>query len=94
MGTRAPLSLPGPWIYTDPEGQQYLVDQVPLEFDPTLSEDRQPQAVVFQTEDGWIRVVPVGPGFRFDDIADSDRVRLLRTAAGRPNGEADVAGEP
>lgn len=87
MGTRIPSSSPGPWIYTDPDGQQYLVDQVPLEYDRTLAPDRQLEAVVFQTEQGWIRAIPVGPGFRFDALLDTERIRLLQVAAGRPPGE-------
>lgn len=87
MDASAGISLPGPWIYTDPEGREYLVDQVPMERDATLPPDRQPHAVVFQTEAGWIRAVPVSPGFRFDALTDAERARLLRVAAGRPGDE-------
>jgi hypothetical protein len=74
----------GPWIYTDPDGRRYLVDVVPGERDSTLEERLQPKAVVFQTDDGWIRVSPVGHDFSPADLTAAEILRLLQCAAGKP----------
>ena len=73
----------GPWTYTDSEGHEYLLQVVPLERDPTLAENRQPKAVVFQTADGWIRVTPVGHDFSPSELSKPELDQLLRVAAGR-----------
>lgn len=73
----------GPWMYTDPEGHEYLLQLVPLERDPTLAESRQPKAVVFQTADGWIRVTPVGHDFSPSELSKPELDQLLKVAAGR-----------
>lgn len=82
----------GPWSYTDPDGHQYLLQLVPLEWDPTLAENRQPKAVVFQTADGWIRVTPVGHDFSPADLSKDDLNQLLRVAAGRRASEEPAGG--
>ena len=72
----------GPWIYTDPDGRRYLVDVVPGERDSTLEERLQPKAVVFQTEEGWLRVSPVGHDFSPADLTPAEILRVLHFAAG------------
>jgi hypothetical protein len=72
----------GPWKYTDPDGNDYLLQVVPMEHDSTLAGSRQPKAVVFQTADGWIRVTPVGHDFSPTDLSEAELERLLRVAAG------------
>ncbi len=74
----------GPWIYTDPDGRRYLVQIVPLEHDPTLDEDLQPNAVVFETDEGWIRVSPVGHDFSLNHLSGAEVLKILQHAAGRP----------
>jgi hypothetical protein len=86
MSTPASKEPLGPWIYTDPDGREYLVDLVPLERDPTLEDRLQPKAVVFQTEEGWIRVAPVGHDFSPADLSRPELFRVLQCAAGRPAG--------
>ena len=72
----------GPWRYTDPDGNDYLLQVVPMERDATLAESRQPKAVVFQTAEGWIRVTPVGHDFSPSDLSEADLALLLKVAAG------------
>ena len=79
-----PATSEGPWIYEDPDGRRYLVQVVPLERDPTVDEDRQPKAVVFQTDEGWIRVSPVGHDFAIERLSREQILSILQHAAGRP----------
>lgn len=81
---------PGPWIYKDPDRRKYLIQIVPMEYDPTVDEGLQPKAVVFQTEEGWIRVSPVGHNFSPSDLSQAEIAKLLRHAAGKP---PEAAGE-
>lgn len=81
MASTPPPGYPGPWRFTDPAGEIYHVTQVPLEFDRHLPPGPQPQALVFQTERGWISTVPVGPDFRFDRLTDQERLFLLEFAS-------------
>lgn len=74
----------GPWIYKDPDGRRYLVQVVPMERDPTVDERLQPKAVVFQTEEGWIRVSPVGHDFSPERLSRAELLSILQHAAGRP----------
>jgi hypothetical protein len=74
----------GPWIYEDPDGRRYLVQLVPMEHDPTMEESLQPKAVVFQTDEGWIRVSPVGHDFAPERLTRAQILSLLQHAAGRP----------
>jgi hypothetical protein len=74
----------GPWMYTDSLGREYLVQLVPMERDHTLAERLQPKAVVFQTEEGWIRVSPVGHDFSPGELSSSDMALLLKHASGEP----------
>jgi len=74
---------PGPWMYQDPDGRRYLVQIVPLEHDPTVEENLQPKAVVFQTDEGWLRVSPVGHDFTLADLSPDEILRILQHAAGR-----------
>lgn len=90
MSTPARDEPLGPWIYTDPGGRKYLVDIVPVERDPTLDEGMQPKAVVFQTEEGWIRVSPVGHDFSPQDLSDEEILRILKCAAGKPVPESGL----
>lgn len=71
-------------MYADSAGREYLVQLVPMERDRTLPENMQPKAVVFQTEEGWIRVSPVGHDFSPDDLSSEEIVTLIRHASGRP----------
>lgn len=84
MGKPASAKPLGPWLYTDPNGREYLMQLVPMERDPTLEDSRQPKAVVFQTEEGWIRVTPVGHDFLPEALSASEILVLLQHAAGRP----------
>lgn len=77
----------GPWIYEDPDGRRYLIQVVPMERDPTIEEERQPKAVVFQTDEGWMRVTPVGHDFSPQNMTRDDLQRILQFAAGRPEAE-------
>lgn len=76
----------GPWIYEDPDGRRYLVQVVPMERDLTIEETRQPKAVVFQTDEGWIRVSPVGHDFSPEKLTREQIQSILQYAAGRPEG--------
>lgn len=80
----------GPWKYTDPDGNEYLLQVVPMEYDPTLAENRQPKAVVFQTAEGWIRVTPVGHDFSPSELSKSELDQLLQTAAGQLSEEPRI----
>jgi hypothetical protein len=71
-------------MYEDPDGRRYLVQVVPLERDPTIDESRQPKAVVFQTDEGWIRVSPVGHDFQLESLSREQILAILQHAAGRP----------
>ena len=83
-----PAPSPGPWMYEDPDGRSYLVQIVPLERDPTIDESLQPKAVVFQTDEGWIRVSPVGHDFRIESLSREQILAILQHAAGRPVADA------
>ncbi len=72
----------GPWIYKDPDGRKYLVQIVLMEHDPTVGARLQPKAVVFQTEEGWIRVSPVGHDFSPSELSGSEIQKILQHAAG------------
>lgn len=74
----------GPWIYEDPDGRRYLIQLVPMEHDPTVDETMQPKAVVFQTDEGWIRVSPVGHDFSPEKLSREQIQQILQHAAGRP----------
>ena len=74
----------GPWMYDDPDGRRYLIQVVPMERDPTVDEDRQPKAVVFQTDEGWIRVSPVGHDFSPEKLSRAEILNILQHAAGKP----------
>ena len=76
----------GPWIYEDPDGRRYLVQLVPMEHDPTMEANLQPKAMVFQTDEGWIRVTPVGHDFTPETLSRAEILSLLQHAAGRPGG--------
>lgn len=78
----ADSSSQGPWRYTDPDGNDYILQVVPMERDATLAASRQPKVVVFQTAEGWIRVTPVGHDFSLADLSEAELARLLRVAAG------------
>lgn len=84
MSPSSSENSPGPWIYKDPDGRKYLIQIVPMEYDPTVDEGLQPKAVVFQTEEGWIRLSPVGHDFSLSDLSQSEVLKLLRHAAGKP----------
>lgn len=88
MAGRNASDSQGPWKYTDPDGNDYLLQVVPMERDSTLAESRQPKAVVFQTADGWIRVTPVGHDFSPADLSEAELATLLRVAAGLARGDA------
>lgn len=75
---------PGPWIYNDPKGYRYLVEIVPMEQDPSLDAHLQPRAVVFRTEEGWIRVIPVGHDFTMENLTHAQIREMLRVASGPP----------
>lgn len=77
----------GPWMYQDPDGRRYLVQIVPLENDPTVDAKLQPKAVVFQTDEGWLRVSPVGHDFTLTDLSPDEILRILQHAAGRADGD-------
>ena len=79
-----PATSEGPWIYEDPDGRRYLIQVVTLERDPTVDEHLQPKAVVFQTDEGWIRVSPVGHDFAIERLSREQILSILQHAAGRP----------
>ena len=83
MIARDPEAPQGPWIYEDPDGRRYLVQIVPLEHDPTVGDNLQPKAVVFQTDEGWIRVSPVGHDFAIEKLSRTQILSILQLAAGR-----------
>jgi hypothetical protein len=72
----------GPWLYKDPNGLEYVIQLVPMEKDPTLDDSLQPQAIVFQSEAGWIRVSPVGHDFLPTELTGAQILAILRNAAG------------
>lgn len=85
MSEETPPPSAGPWMYEDPDGRRYLIQVVPLERDPTVDEKLQPKAVVFQTDEGWIRVSPVGHDFQPDRLSREEILSILQHAAGRPD---------
>jgi hypothetical protein len=80
-------------MYEDPDGRSYLVQVVPLERDPTVGENLQPKAVVFQTDEGWIRVSPVGHDFELEKLSREQILSILQHAAGRRQSESPPRGE-
>ena len=85
MTEQNPAGPAGPWMYEDPDGRRYLIQVVPLEHDPTVDENLQPKAVVFQTDEGWIRASPVGHDFELEKLSRDEILNILQHAAGRPN---------
>lgn len=71
-------SREGPWIFEDGRGRRYLVQMVPMEHDGTVDAERQPRALVFQTDEGWIRVVPVGHEFALDELSRAQILNILK----------------
>jgi hypothetical protein len=88
MDERDAVPSGGPWMYEDPDGRRYLVQVVPLEHDRTVDDSRQPKAVVFQTDEGWIRVSPVGHDFALEKLSHAEILNILQHAAGRPTRES------
>jgi hypothetical protein len=76
-------------MYEDPDGRRYLIQIVPLERDLTVEEKLQPKAVVFQTDEGWIRVSPVGHDFELETLSREQILNILQHAAGRPTANPD-----
>lgn len=68
----------GPWIFEDGAGRRFLVQVVPMERDDTVDESLQPKAVVFQTDEGWIRVSPVGHDFALEELSRDEILSILR----------------
>lgn len=89
MSEQTPAPSAGPWMYEDPDGRSYLIQVVPLERDPTVDEKLQPKAVVFQTDEGWIRVSPVGHDFQLEKLSREEILNILQHAAGRPNRDSE-----
>lgn len=89
MSDQTPPLPAGPWMYEDPDGRRYLIQIVPLERDLTVEEKLQPKAVVFQTDEGWIRVSPVGHDFELETLSREQILNILQHAAGRPTANPD-----
>lgn len=77
----------GPWIFEDGIGRRYLVQVVPMERDDTMDESLQPKAVVFQTDEGWIRVSPVGHDFALEELSREEILSILRHMDAGPTGD-------
>lgn len=78
----------GPWIFEDGKGRRYLVQMAPMERDLTVDEAHQPQALVFQTDEGWIRVVPVGHDFALDELSRAQILNILRHLDAPPHADS------
>src|SRR5687768_8336173 len=78
-----PKESKGPWMYSDPDGHEYLVQLVPMEKHGGLPDEQQPSALVFETEGGWLRVTPVGHDFVPQQLSQDQLYRILQIAAGR-----------